>query len=404
LLSDVVLKDTYLNDFLSKLETNYPLKPNTLVLREIDFTDSNGQHVALEDFQEEILNFLDDIAQSRFVDQVSTPKSLHWLPKLIDFYHLNATAKAEADTDTEDVDTIPADLFYGTLRLWFLSPEGANDLPNFVCKNVTTGIDTLTCAAADGVKIKIVASSTPVFFNDIVTDKDYVDAINDLRDIADNSLSQKLSNGEDIDPRPLFFSGSLFRYWQQYTNIQDIMLKAVGYSMLGVFGAIFVFQFNLLSAILVGCMLLATTIQLYGFMYILDIKLNGFSLLNLATAVGLGVELSAYVSYSYLRHNAMTDDPDERMKLAVAEMFAPMFQGSMTGFIAVIVLNFTKYPFFGLYYFQMVSMMILLAFINGIWFLPIILSIVNPIGLGKKSRMKSLGVGEHGDKFVDDGL
>jgi hypothetical protein len=324
---------------------------------------------------------------------------------LIDFYHSrNETAKEEAEETDTDVDTIPADRFYENLRLWFKTPLGANSLPSFVCKNTTSEKFTDSCVDANGDEIKIVASSSAVFFNDIVTDKDYVDAINDLRDIADNSLSQQMSNGEDIDPRPLFFSGSLFRYWQQYTNIQDVMLKAVGYSMLGVFGAIFVFQFNLLSAILVGCMLLATTVQLYGFMYILDIKLNGFSLLNLACAVGLGVELSAYVSYSYLRHNAMTDDPDERMKLAVAEMFAPMFQGSMTGFIAVIVLNFTKYPFFGLYYFQMVSMMILLAFINGIWFLPIILSIVNPIGLGKKSRMKSLGVGEHGDKFVDDGL
>jgi len=394
LLSDVATEGTYLNNFLAKLESNYPLKPNTFIVRDVDYPN----------FQANILTLLDDMGNSRFVDSVNTPMSLHWLPSLIHFYY---TSNPSAADDTDDgFLIIPPAAFYPTLNNWFKSPIGANSIVNFVCSDVTGFVD--NCLNADGSTINITASNSGVFFNYIVTDKDYVDAINNIRDIADNSDGQRENlmdpTSKFINPRPMFFSGSLFRYWQQYTDIQDVMLRAVGYSMLGVFGTIFIFQFNFLSAILVGCMLLATTVQLFGFVTILGLKLNGFSLLNLSCAVGLGVELSAYVSYSYLRHNAMSDDPDERMKLAVSEMFAPMFQSSVTGFISVIVLNFTKYPFFGQYYFQMVSLMILLAFLNGIWFLPIILSLVNPIGLGKQGRMKSLGAGADGDKFVDDGL
>jgi len=282
---------------------------------------------------------------------------------------------------------------------------GGLDIENLACVNAITRVPVSDCSQIDGISIVLVLSSSSVFFNNIVTDQDYIDAINNIRDVADNSKGQFDQWGVRYEPLPMFYAGTLFRYWTQYTDIQNVVLEAVGYSMLGVFGAVFLFQFNLLSALLVGCMLLATTVQLYGFIPIIGIKLNGFSLLNLACAVGLGVEMSAYVSYSYLRQNAKTEDPDERMKLALAEMFPPMFQGSMTGFISVIVLNFAKYPFFREYYFQMVSLMIMLAFINGIWFLPIILSIINPVGLDKVHRLQSLGSnGGVEDKFVDDGL
>jgi len=396
-LSDVVLDGSYLQKMLKLIEEEYPLLPGGFNLREIDFIDDNGDRIRIEDFQANVLRVLVDSEASHYVDSVNPPKSFFWLNAFIADYQVTHPSAL----------VVPKAEFYDELRSYLGTPLGGQYLGSIACKDARKTVLEPDCSGVDGLNITIVFSQGVAFFNGIVSDQDYIDAIKDIRLRTDASPGQEhpIASGKKLSPLPMFFSGSLFRYWTQYLDIVDVAARTVGFAMLGVVGAVFFLQFNFMSSILVGCMLLATTVQLWGFIPIIGIKLNGFSLLNLATAVGLGVELSAYVSYSYLRHNAKTDDPDERMKLSVIEMFPPMFQGSMTGFISVIVLNFAQFPFFKEYYFQMVSLMIWLAFMNGIWFLPIFLSIVNPTGLDRAHRLKSLGSnGAADDKFVDDGL
>jgi predicted RND superfamily exporter protein len=132
---------------------------------------------------------------------------------------------------------------------------------------------------------------------------------------------------------------------------------------------------------------------MYGFMAALGIKLNAFSVTNLAVTVGTAVEFTAYVANSFLRAYAKTDSRDERMQYAVEEMFPPMFRGAVTTIISIACLAFAKYPFFNLYYFQMIAMTIMLAFINGLWFLPIWMSILSP-NASSKRRNGGNGKGE----------
>jgi len=187
----------------------------------------------------------------------------------------------------------------------------------------------------------------------------------------------------------MFYTGLLFRYWQQYLTIQDVAMEAVGYSLLGVFVVTLLFQFSVFSSFIVGVHLLATVLQMYGFMAALGIKLNAFSVTNLAVTVGTAVEFTAYVANSFLRAYTKTNNRDERMQFAVMEMFPPMFRGAVTTIISIACLAFAKYPFFNLYYFQMIAMSILLAFINGLWFLPIWMCVLTPNGNQQQSKGKA---------------
>jgi hypothetical protein len=424
-LSDVTTKGSYVRSFTLLLEDYFPILPGDLLSREISY-EVDGNTIDISQFQGHIKKFLVDSEKSSFIDPINSPSSLHWLPSLQDFF--TGTAGGTLDSGGN----IPAVAFYPTMRSW-LATSGATSLSNLICRVEATG-ELDSCGAVDGTTIKIIATKSSSYYVGIDTDADYIEAIEDIREKADASdgirerccepfvnasapFTGATSAGDKIDPVPLFYSGSLFRYWQQYVGIQDTMLKGVGFSLLGVFGATLLFSFNVVSSLLVGIMLVALVLQLYGFMAIMGIKLNGFSILNLAVAVGMGVEMTAHISYAYLRHAADTENKsrqeaaDERMKLSLVEMFPPMLAGSVTTFISVICLAFAKYPFFALYYFQMIAMMIVLAFINGMWFLPIILSLVNPTGIDKKhaevartGSFESPSGGAEDRKLEDDGL
>jgi len=375
--SDIVLKGSNVREFLMMQEDYYPILPGSVITREINYMD-NGTLINLPKFQSNILKVIEDTSKSHYVDQVTAPMLFHWLPNLISFFKkLQPSATS-----------VPPLMFYPVMQQW-LTLNGASSVNSLVCKNLTS--NTLEfCYKVNGVDLVIVATSGMAFFRGIEEDKDYVNAIEDIRKRADDSAGNKNVFGEKFETPKVFFAGSLFNYWQQYVTVREVAIKAVGYSLLGVFVVTLLFQFSLFSSLIVGAHLLATVLQMYGFMAIMGIKLNGFSVTNLAVTVGTAVEFTAYVSNSFLRANAKTSDRNQRMIIAVEEMFPPMWKGAVTTIISLVCLAFAKYPFFSLYYFQMIAMTVLLSFINGLWFLPIWLSVLSPVGIDKEHRKESL--------------
>jgi len=378
LLSDVVVRDHYAYDYLKLQEHYFDVMPGSLFTRPIDFT-SDDKHITFPQFQANILKVIADTKNTDYMDTLNSAATLYFLPNFL-----------KAVNPTNPV-PIPDALFYPALQS-YLAASGAVYISDLVCRNQTSK-ELITCEQVDGVSITLEATAGTTYFTGMVQDSDYVDAINAIRHDADNSIGNRYpmqSNGTRREPIPIFYAGSLFKYWQQYVTINFTAYKTVGFSLLGVFGVTCFTQASPLSSILVGVMLFATVLQLYGFMAILDIKLNGWSVTNLGVCVGMSVQTTAYYSSAFLRANAESDDPKERMKKALVEMFPPLINGAITSFIAVIVLAFAKFPFFRLYFFVMIGLMIALAFLNGVVFLPVLLSFVAPKGLDKKHHAISI--------------
>eukprot|EP00301_Raphidiophrys_heterophryoidea_P006429 c12594_g1_i1.p1 GENE.c12594_g1_i1~~c12594_g1_i1.p1 ORF type:complete len:1253 (+),score=375.93 c12594_g1_i1:94-3759(+) len=397
LLSDVVLKTHYAYDYLTLQEAYFNILPGTLMTRHVDFT-YNNTHVTFPDFQTNVLDVINKTSSNRFMDKINTPASLHFLPALIKSFHTTYPAFAS-------LTTIPSAKFYEYLK-YFLSADGTSYVPDLVCRNQTSK-ELTDCTMVDGVNITLEVTSSTVYINDLVSDQDYVDAITSIRDDADNAPGNQYpcctGNKAKLDPVQTFYTGTLFKYWQQYVTIEDTTYRTVGYSLLGVFGVTCFTQASPLSSLLVGIMLFSTVLQLYGFMAILGIKLNGWSATNLGICVGISVQTTAYYSYAFLRAHADSDDSNERMRKALVEMFPPLLNGAITSLVSVIVLAFAKFPFFRLYFFVMIGMMLGLSFLNGVVFLPVILSFVAPKGLDRAHRAESVAMPGDGSLHNKEG-
>lgn len=393
LLSDVVLKSHYAYDYLKLKERYFNILPGSLITRHIDYLDKNGNSVTFPDFQANILDVINKTSTNEYLDKINTPSSLYFLPAFISF--------AQSFIPVP-ITTVPKANFYSLLQL-FLSTSGSIYSSDLVCRDVAK--DELTdCSLVDGDKIKLEVTSSTVYYTGMLKDEDYVHAIKSIRHQADSAPGNKL-NGTKISPVPVFYSGSLFKYWQQYVNIEDTTYKTVGFSLLGVFCITLFTQASPISSLLVGLMLFATVLQLYGFMAILGIKLNGWSATNLGICVGISVQTTAYYSSAFLRANAETEDRNERMRMALVEMFAPLTHGAITTLVSVVVLAFAKFPFFRLYFFVMIGMMNALAYFNGLVFLPVIMSFLAPKGLDRAHKAETLAFPE--DKLSNsknDGL
>jgi len=162
------------------------------------------------------------------------------------------------------------------------------------------------------------------------------------------------------------------------------------------------------GAAIITAVIALTVFELYGFMGLFGIKLNGVPVISLIMCVGVGVEFTAHITLAFIMAppptpaaastNGGADTTfarawwccgcrhihanDARVAEAMALMFAATFHGSVSTFLGILMLAFSAFEFIVKYFFLLFFLITVLGALNGLFVLPILLTVFGPPSLG----------------------
>jgi Niemann-Pick C1 protein len=308
------------------------------------------------------------------------------------------------------------DEFVKYLKKWLKSPTTA-DCPLAGAAAYGTSV------VVDVEKNTIPASAFRTSHTPLRTQKEYIAAYKAARRIA-SDISER--NGIEVFPYSVFYI-----FFDQYTTIVSLAGKLLGSAA----AIIFVLSVTLLGSLRTGLVVTATVsmtlVSILGCMAIAGVSLNAVSLVNLIICVGIALEFCAHIAraFTYPSASVLDEAPDSltisppqrtstlphngadtpagshydlrrltsgtykppttaaasrkiRAWAALVNVGASVFSGiTVTKFLGVSVLAFTKSKIFEVYYFRVWVALVVMAALHAMVFLPVVLSLVGGRGM-----------------------
>jgi len=323
---------------------------------------------------------------TQYMDVLNTQKDLYTLDwiiqelRLINVSWLQKFVTAYNDTNPDSNGVIPSEQWYTEFVNWIKGAGYAsrNDILCLIPGKTPDDDDNRIFCTDDSINstnVFIVASRVSMALHKINSEAKILDAIRDVRRICDDHKDEY-----DID---IYMYGSLFLFWEQYFHIFYVAWITIGWTLFAVFISTFLFQFSPRVSFILCLVILMIDVEIFGLMGFSNIKLNAISVVNLSMSVGLSVEFTAHLARAFLIHSG---DNKERVITALQELGTPIINGAVSSFLGTLPLGLSPFPFFRTFFFEMYSYMILIAFLNGFFLLPVLLRIAGPQVLFSRDR------------------
>ncbi|XP_020952424.1 protein patched homolog 2 isoform X6 [Sus scrofa] len=266
---------------------------------------------------------------------------------------------------------IPPELFYVGLTVWVSSdplglaaaqanfypppPEWLHD------KYDTTG-ENLRIPAAQPLEF----AQFPFLLRGLQKTADFVEAIEGAR----AACAEAGRAGVRAYP-----SGSPFLFWEQYLGLRRCFLLAICLLLAGTFFVCALLLLSPWTAALIVLVLAMMTVELFGIMGFLGIKLSAIPVVILVASVGIGVEFTVHVALGFLTAQG---SQNLRAARALEHTFAPVTDGAVSTLLGLLMLAGSNFDFIVRYFFVVLTVLALLGLLHGLVLLPVLLSILGP--------------------------
>lgn len=218
------------------------------------------------------------------------------------------------------------------------------------------------------------------------TQQDFIDGYKQARRAAE-WMSDK--TGVDV-----WAYSITYVYFDQYLTIVQDTYKLVGLALLAIFGIHAIYFGSLLYPLLITLSAANIVVQVMGLMEPNDIQLNGLSVVNLIIAAGISVEFCGHYIRMFAKSCAVTRSGDARAKDALRKVLVSVLFGiTITKIVGLSALTLADSRIFQKYYFRMYMTVVLCGVLNGMVFLPVLLSVfvdVRHFVLRRRGRGASL--------------
>ncbi|VVB09583.1 unnamed protein product [Arabis nemorensis] len=246
---------------------------------------------------------------------------------------------------------------------WFL-----NALPSADCAKGGHGAYTNSVDLKGYETGVIQASEFRTYHTPLNTQGDYVNSLRAARE-----FSSRISDSLKIE---IFPYSVFYIFFEQYLNIWTVALTNLAIAIGAIFIVCLLMTSSAWSSAIIVLVLVMILLDLMGMMVILGIQLNAVSVVNLIMSIGIAVEFCVHISHAFLMSSG---NREQRARGALETMGGSVFSGiTLTKLVGVMVLCFARSEIFVVYYFQMYLALVIIGFLHGLVFLPVILSLVGP--------------------------
>ncbi|XP_052317746.1 protein patched homolog 1 isoform X2 [Oncorhynchus keta] len=206
----------------------------------------------------------------------------------------------------------------------------------------------------------------PFYLNGLRETPQFVEAIESVRAICSNYSRQGL---------PSYPNGYPFLFWEQYIGLRHWLLLSISVVLACTFLVCALFLLNPWTAGIIVLVLSLMTVELFGMMGLIGIKLSAVPVVILIASVGIGVEFTVHVALAFL---TAIGDRNRRAVLALEHMFAPVLDGAFSTLLGVLMLAGSEFDFIVRYFFAVLAILTVLGVLNGLVLLPVLLSYFGP--------------------------
>ncbi|XP_048395423.2 protein patched homolog 1 [Stegostoma tigrinum] len=206
----------------------------------------------------------------------------------------------------------------------------------------------------------------PFYLTGLQQTSDFIEAIESVRAICEEFTKKGLLT---------YPNGYPFLFWEQYIGLRHWFLLSVSIVLACTFLVCALLLLNPWTAGIIVFVLAMMTVELFGIMGLMGIKLSAIPVVILIASVGIGVEFTVHVALGFL---TAIGNRNLRSAVALEHMFAPVIDGAISTLLGVLMLAGSEFDFIIRYFFAVLTILTVLGILNGLVLLPVLLSVVGP--------------------------